>query len=190
MLSDGCVIFDTETTGLFPGIEEGDEILTISVIDRDGNCIFDGQYKPRWNTDWTEASKVNGIWPKDVEGLPTIDSDIPKLKAIFDDADEVLGYNVSFDLGFLSCLGIEVDPAKVTREPMLEFAEYYGEWSDYFGEWKWKKLAFAARYVGHDWEGAKAHGSLADARATLSVIKWLDDHKGEKRLDRRKGNLR
>ena len=61
-------------------------------------------------------------------------------------------------------------------------------------DWKWKKLAFAADHVGHDWDGRAAHGSLADALAALDVQRWCDERRHEHEDDvsilRKDGTLR
>lgn len=100
------ICFDTETTGLHPNGSDPDEILTISIIGRDGSVLLDERFRPTVKTEWPHASAVNGIYPEDVADLPTIETAIPRLREIFAGADEVIGYNVGFDLGFLSAVGV------------------------------------------------------------------------------------
>ena len=114
------ICFDTETTGLHPNGSDPDEILTISIIGRDGSVLLDERFRPTVKTEWPHASAVNGIYPEDVADLPTIETAIPRLREIFAGADEVIGYN-----------------------------------------------------IGYEWTG-RAHGSLADALATLAVQRWLE----------------
>ena len=169
------IVLDTETTGLHPGDGEGDEILTLSIVDGHGNVLFDGRYKPRWNERWDAASKVNGIWPEDVEDLPSIESDLSKIREIVGNADEIVAYNAPFDLGFLRCIGVEPrKDAKIT-DTMNEYAAFAKVPSTRGNGLKRHKLTEAAEAVGHQWTG-KAHGSLADALATLAVQDWLDAH--------------
>lgn len=110
------ICFDTETTGLHPNGSDPDEILTISIIGRDGSVLLDERFRPTVKTEWPHASAVNGIYPEDVADLPTIETAIPQLREIFAGADEIIGY---------------------------------------------------------EWTG-RAHGSLADALATLAVQRWLE----------------
>lgn len=98
------IIFDTETTGLN---SQRDEILEIAFIDADGNTLHVGRYKPSRATSWPEAAAVNGIWPEDVADCPPINHDVDLIKRIIENSDEIVGYNVEFDLGFLAALGIE-----------------------------------------------------------------------------------
>ena len=167
------IYFDTETTGLHPGIGEGDEIITLSIVDESGDVLHDAIYKPRWNSEWPEAESIHGISPTDVADLTTIESDLPKIAEIFDGADEVCGYNVQFDLRFLKCLGIDPrDDARII-DTMQLYAPIHGEWSEHFDDWKWCKLTVAADEIGYEWTGS-AHGSLADTLATKAVQEWVE----------------
>lgn len=77
------ICFDTETTGLHPNGSDPDEILTISIIGRDGSVLLDERFRPTVKTEWSHASVVNGIYPEDVADLPTIETAIPRLREIF-----------------------------------------------------------------------------------------------------------
>ena len=154
----------TETTGLHPNGSDPDEILTISIIGRDGSVLLDERFRPTVKTEWPHASAVNGIYPEDVADLPTIETAIPRLREIFAGADEVIGYNDGFDLGFLSAVGVRPrEDARIT-DTMKEFTWFMG---------RRYKLVDAADHIGYEWTG-RAHGSLADALATLAVQRWLE----------------
>ena len=101
------ICFDTETTGLHPNGSDPDEILTISIIGRDGSVLLDERFRPTVKTEWPHASAVNGI---------------------------------------------------------KEFTWFMG---------RRYKLVDAADHIGYEWTG-RAHGSLADALATLAVQRWLE----------------
>ena len=60
------ICFDTETTGLHPNGSDPDEILTISIIGRDGSVLLDERFRPTVKTEWPHASAINGIYPEDV----------------------------------------------------------------------------------------------------------------------------
>lgn len=93
------VYLDTETTGLHP--EEGDEILSLTIVDANGRLLFDERFKPKHKKEWPEAQAVNHISPDDVEHLTTIDAYMEQICRILDRiADEIVGYNVAFDIGF------------------------------------------------------------------------------------------
>lgn len=99
-----------------------------------------------------------------VADLPTIETAIPRLREIFAGADEIIGYNVGFDLGFLSAVGVRPrEDARIT-DTMNLFTWFMG---------RRYKLVDAADHIGYEWTG-RAHGSLADALATLAVQRWLE----------------
>lgn len=103
-------------------------------------------------------------WLEHKADLPTIETAIPRLREIFAGADEVIGYNVGFDLGFLSAVGVRPrEDARIT-DTMKEFTWFMG---------RRYKLVDAADHIGYEWTG-RAHGSLADALATLAVQRWLE----------------
>lgn len=92
------VYLDTETTGLHP--EEGDEILSLTIVDANGRLLFDERFKPKHKKEWPEAQAVNHISPDDVEHLTTIDAYMEQICRILDRiADEIVGYNIAFDIG-------------------------------------------------------------------------------------------
>lgn len=68
------------------------------------------------------------------------------------------------------------------HDTMLDFAELRGvrdASGRHPGEWKWHRLTDAAAFIGYDWGDDAAHGSLADARATLAVQRWCDQRRTE-----------
>lgn len=79
-------------------------------------------------------------------------------------ADEIIGYNVGFDLGFLSAVGVRPREDAIITDTMNLFTWFMG---------RRYKLVDAADHIGYEWTG-RAHGSLADALATLAVQRWLE----------------
>lgn len=80
------VYLDTETTGLHP--EDGDEILSLTIVDANGRLLFDEKFKPKHKKEWPEAQTVNHISPDDVEHLTTIDAYMEQICRILDPAPE------------------------------------------------------------------------------------------------------
>lgn len=173
------IIFDTETTGLDP---RKDEILTLSAIDAEGHVLWDRAYRPSHTWAWPHAEAVNHISPESVAACPEIGEDERDFSELFGSADLVIGYNVSFDLGFLAAVGIRPRVGAEVHDTMLDFAELRrvpDPRHRHGSPWKWHKLTEAADFIGYDWGSDAAHGSLADARATLAVQRWCDQRRTE-----------
>ena len=165
------IILDTETTGVDP---KRDEILTLSIIADTGDALFDKTFKPARVKSWPEAERVNHISPRSVMFKPGIARYVRQIQMIVDWADVVIAYNADFDVRFLRAAGVRVEQSKVV-DTMALYGERAGVWDSKHGHWKWFKLTEAASAIGYTWEGA-AHGSLADAKATLAVQRWCESH--------------
>lgn len=157
------IVIDTETTGLNP---YDDELLQVSIIDGQGNTLFNSYIKPLYTDNWNKAMAVNHITPETVATAPNILEVKQEISRIINSAHTIIGYNVDFDLGFLSNIGIKNENAAIV-DVMENFAYIYGEWSEQYGCHKWQRLTKCAEYYGYDWETDIAHDSLADCKATL-----------------------
>lgn len=165
------VYLDTETTGLHP--EEGDEILSLTIVDANGRLLFDERFKPKHKKEWPEAQAVNHISPDDVEHLTTIDAYMEQICRILDRiADEIVGYNVAFDIGFLKAAGATINPDAVIIDTMQEFMDAFGNSNT--GH-RYQPLSMATERLGYNWTSAP-HGSLPDTLACLAAQKCVDDH--------------
>lgn len=157
------IVIDTETTGLNP---YDDELLQVSIIDSQGNTLFNSYIKPLFTENWDGAMAVNHITPEMVANAPNILEVKQEINRILNSANIIVGYNTNFDLSFLSAAGIEFEQQQIV-DVMQDFAPIYGEWNDYYESYKWQKLTTCANYYNYNWGDDTAHDSLADCRATL-----------------------
>lgn len=167
---DRVVVFDTETTGLRPGL---DELLQVSIVDAFGNRLMDSLVRPTRRKSWPDAERIHGISPRDVRRAPTIDRLAPQIREILGGDRLLVAYNMKFDIGFLRAAGIfgsEWSPDQ-TFDVMLEYSRVRGasSWSD-SGRYRYSKLTDCAKFYGYSFS---AHDSLEDARATAWCFRSL-----------------
>lgn len=152
---------------------EGDEILSLTIVDSNGRLLFDERFKPKHKKEWPEAQAVNHISPDDVEHLTTIDAYMEQICHILDRiADEIVGYNIAFDIGFLKAAGATINPDAAIIDTMQEFMDAFGNSNT--GH-RYQPLSMAAERLGYNWTSAP-HGSLSDTLACLAAQKCVDDH--------------
>lgn len=163
------IVFDVETTGLSP---EMDEILQISIIDGEGNVLVNSYVRPYYTTEWNDAYKINGVTKEMVETAPFAHELMPLVQGIFASADTWIAYNHSFDIEFLKYWGVEPRENTQIVDVMLDFAPLYGDWNEYYQDFKNQKLIDCARFF--DYYKFNVHDSLEDVRATLHCYNCIE----------------
>lgn len=165
------VVIDTETTGLD---EEKDEVLSLAIVDVDGNKLFSSYIRPATRKRWPNAQKIHGITWEDVKDAPTLEELADELAPYFAEGMVVAGYNVGFDKDMLRASGLRI-PSTAELDVMALYKEHF-ELKSY------SKLSKAAGRFRYKFE---AHGALEDARATAFVLrKILDDEALSSCVDR------
>lgn len=157
-------VIDFETTGI-----ESPEVLQAAIIDGDGKPLLNNLYCPERVTAWPDAERVHGISPADVQGRVSFRSVVPRVTEILNAVDVVLAYNAAFEMRILTAYGARLKHESFV-DPMLMFAEVYGEWNNYHGSFRWQKLTTAANYYGYDFD---AHDALNDVKATLHIFRRM-----------------
>ena len=91
------IVFDTETTGLNIGGSRRDEILSLAVMNLDGDVLFCDLLKPSERKKWPKAESINGISPSMVKDKQTIIERRSEIEPIFKSAKLYVAYNADFD---------------------------------------------------------------------------------------------
>lgn len=172
------VVIDLETTGFNGPLDRTldgkriDEVLSVSIIDQDGNVLLNSLCKPQVRKTWAKAQEVHGISPAMVKNKPTFEELFPIVKEILYKAKIVIAYNTVFEMRFLWGFDLEYgkpDGTQLIRnvvwgpDPMLMYSAYKGTE-------KWQKLSSAAKHFRFEYN---AHDSLEDVKATLHCYKRL-----------------
>lgn len=169
MLDKSAVIVDCETTGLDC---HRDAILSIGIIDLEGNELFYSLVKPPLVDGKIEVGKtdIHGITPEMVSNAPEFPEIYPQLVGILHNAT-MLAYNDYFDYSFIwwSCSKYDlpnIEPSK-RRDVMRLFAQWFGEYSNYYKDFKWQSLPGAT------------HNALEDCLETLKLLKSMAESEPE-----------
>lgn len=160
LLNDNVVIIDTETTGLS---RVNDEVLSIAIVDVDGNTLYHSLVKPTRRKTWKSAEKIHGITPADVADAFTVEELADDLAPFFADGMVIAGYNVSYDIGMLQASGLEI--------PTRQYIDVMYEYKRHNDAPKVCKLEEAANAEGYAFD---AHDALNDAIATAYLFRLID----------------
>lgn len=158
------VILDTETTGL----DSAAEIMQFAFCNHDASNEIQFDVKPTERASLDEgAFRVHGITLESVATAPPITIWADTIVAIIK-GKTVIGWNASFDYRMLiqsfNAWGVE-PPAIIHLAnfecAMIQYSKFVGDWDARRGQYRWQKLPGAT------------HGSLADCRATLNVLREM-----------------
>lgn len=172
------IVYDLETTGLYPFPPNlGDEILSMCIMDLQGNVLFEHYFKPEHTEEWSKAAAINRITPEKVANEKPFSFYKDEIQGIFDAADILITYNgINFDNSFLEAAGIKI-PEVTQFDVMLKFAWLIHDWDEYHQGWRWWKLTDCAAHYGYEF---LAHDATEDVRATLHCYKEMVFQKGKR----------
>ena len=170
------VVIDFETTGFnapdpFSDRKRYDEILSVSIIDNNGNELLNTYCQPKIRKTWKSAEETHGITPAMVKGCPSFEEVLPQVKDILCSSKYVLAYNIDFERSFLEGYDISALEKEYSLIPNLVWGpDPMLMYTAYAGKIKWQKLTTAARHFKYKYN---AHDSLEDVKATLFVYNKL-----------------
>lgn len=165
-----AVILDTETTGL----DNDAEILEISVIDMQGNVLFDSLIRPSAAKAWPDAQRVHKISPEAVSGFGNMNVFFDAFLKPLLSKKTIVVYNAPFDSRLLQqslkASGIDYDVMSWEWVDVMEpYAEHWGDWSEWHQSYKWQRLTSACYQQGITVK--EAHRALGDCRMTLDLLR-------------------
>jgi inhibitor of KinA sporulation pathway (predicted exonuclease) len=175
MFNSNPLFLDTETTG----ISDDDEIVEISIIDKDENILLNTLVKPVKRIP-ISATNIHHISNSDVENAPNFLEIAEDLLRILDGRNICI-YNSDFDYRILyqtaDKYGLNLTFSNNTKFLciMKLFAKYYGEWNDYYNNFKWHKLVDAIKKCNIEIDGIY-HRSLSDVKTTRQLLIHIASH--------------
>lgn len=163
------LFFDLELTGVY----DHDEIISVSIMDATGEVLMDTLVKPLRKKKWNRTEKIHGISPAMVQDAPTLDELIPRIKELFENADNLIAFGVSTDFGHIKYI-YETEREqealhKKVRCAAIEFVRYQ---SEHFPDNTHASLVDAMATLGITWEGIP-HSSIADTIGCMKVWEAL-----------------
>ncbi|HRD77441.1 MAG TPA: 3'-5' exonuclease, partial [Hyphomicrobiaceae bacterium] len=143
---DDWLVIDCETTGF----DKKSEILEIAVVDANGTTLFERRVMPLGRIP-SAASRVHGIYRKDLKGCPTWPEISEELRRVIGDRP-VVSYNGEFEERLLQQTAEKwgVEPIRNRVGCVMKaYAAHRGiphPWRR--NDFKWHKLAAACRHEG------------------------------------------
>lgn len=163
------LFFDLELTGFY----NHDEILSVTIVDATGKIIMDTFVKPKKKKKWKETEKIHGITPDMVEDSPTLEELTPRIREIFDNAENIIAYGVSTDYSHIKYIYETAeerdDLYKKIRCCANEFVRYINE---HRPDVVHASLTDAMSCFEIEWDGVP-HSSTADTIACMKVWEVL-----------------
>ncbi len=159
------LFFDLELTGFY----DHDEILSITVIDANGNLIMDTLVKPEHTKKWNRTEKIHGITPEMVSDAPLLSELTPQIKEIFENADNLIAYGVSTDFSHIKYIyDTEEQREELHKKIRCCANEYVRYIHEHRPDLQNASLIDAMECFSIDWSGIP-HSSAADTFACKEV---------------------
>ena len=163
------LFFDLELTGVY----DHDEILSITIVDGNGELIMDTLVKPTHTHSWRRTEKIHGITPAMVVDAPDMQTLAPRVREIFDAADHIIAYGVSTDYSHIKYIYETEKERQALHDKVCccanEFVRYIHENRPDIVH---ASLTDAMACFEIEWEGV-AHSSIADTIGCRKVWEAL-----------------
>lgn len=168
LLAEGCVLLDTETTGL----DYEAQVCEIAILDAAGNTLMDTLVKPTHPIP-EGASQIHGISDEMVATAPSW-AELADQYAAIVAGRTVVAYNAVFDDRLIR----QSHEAHGREAPVINavcamhlFSLWNGQWDKHRERWRWMKLIEVGDTCGVAETGA--HRAAADARMALGLLRFM-----------------
>ena len=194
------VVFDTETTGLYPWRDKIIEIGAVRFCDGVPVETFHSMVDPGIHIP-EMVTQINHITDDMVAGAPDISEVLHAFEA-FVGSDTLVGHNIDFDLRFIQCSGsvlpdkgrLYIDTAELSRQmvkgPDKVYDEASGRWmNDYNSQYEVKghNLGLMCEFYGI--EHGELHRADEDALVTGKLLVALISDKERIRKAKRNSKM-
>lgn len=163
---DGIVV-DTETTGL----EDDDEIVQISVLDMNGNILFNQYLQPIFKEMNPDAVAVNGISPEMLIDCPTWPEVWPEIEAALA-GKNMVAHSAGFDERMIvnsnKRYGLPSPPWKSVRCTNKLVLPIYGQPGD-------TRVSLVNACAAAGVPGGGKHAGVGDALDVISLLRGLSE---------------
>jgi len=172
MERERVLFFDLELTGVY----DHDEIISVSICDATGETLMDTLVKPRHKKKWNRTEKIHGISPAMVQDAPYLDELVPRIKELFEHADNIVAFGVSTDYSHIKYIyeteREQEELHKKVRCCAIEFVRFQNE---HYPDNNHASLIDAMETLNIAWDGIP-HSSMADTIACMKVWEALFPH--------------
>ena len=163
------LFFDLELTGFY----DRDEIISISVVNGEGEVVMDTLVKPVHTKKWKKTEKIHGITPEMVQDSPTLAELEPKIKQMFAESESIIAYGISTDFSHIKTIYETEEEQNALHDKISccanEFVRYIHE---HHPEVVHASLTDAMEVLDIAWDGIP-HSSIADTIACKKVWERL-----------------
>ena len=130
---------------------------------------MDTLVKPTHTKKWKKTEKIHGITPEMVEDSPTLEELTPKIKEIFENADNLIAYGVSTDYSHIKMIyDTESERDELHKKIRCCANEYVRYIHEHRPDLSHASLIDAMDCFSIAWNGTP-HSSLADTFACREV---------------------
>ncbi len=151
---------------------ENEELLELSILNKDGEEFYHSYYKPQFIDNW--RTDIHHITPKMVADSPSFTDELTRLQHIIDSADLLTGFAVDNDMRVLEHSGIEGFDKKTVLD-VKDMYWYLRGKDNNMSPYTVPSLIVCANAIGIDFPEDIAHSASVDTEFTLKCFNSLID---------------